>query len=282
MNKQGWLIYKKEDAERNKAFITLVIEEAQKQGLDLELKLRETLHIGVQEHQLTSWENGQRVLLPDLAIVRTIDPLLSEQLELLGVHCFNSSKVSRLCNDKAKTHQILASKGAPMVDTLFVKADELSSLPFDYPFIVKDVQGRGGKNVHWVEDEKDLHNLPLSSHEDLIIQKPAPQLGKDLRVFIVGNEIVGAILRENQKDFKANFSLGGSAALYDLSEKERQLIHQIIEPFNFDMVGIDFLFDKENNLLLNEIEDVVGSRTLFEKSSVNIAELYISHIIKTV
>ncbi|QHE53155.1 RimK family alpha-L-glutamate ligase [Pontibacillus sp. HMF3514] len=285
MSKTGWLIYIKEEAERNRSFIDMFIEEARKQGIILQLKLREAFHIGVQEHQLVCWIEGQRTELPDFAVVRTIDPLFTEQLECLGVPCFNSSDVARICNDKAKTHQFLAQQGVPMVDTLFLKGEALSSIPFSFPLIAKEVHGRGGKNVYWVNDEDEVQELSFEPQQDLVIQKPASKLGKDLRVFVVGNKIVGAILRQNKNEFKANYTLGGSASLYELSEQERELAHKVIEPFEFGMVGIDFLFDEENHLLLNEIEDVVGSRTLYQESSINILELYVSYIsskIKTV
>ncbi len=280
MSKTGWLIYKKEDAKRNEAFIEMFVKEARKQGLQLHLKYRESLIIGIHQNKLACWENGQKasLSLPHFAVVRTIEPLLNEQLELLNVPCFNSSHIARICNDKAKTHQVLAQQGIPMVDTLFRKGDSLSRIPFSYPLIIKGVQGRGGKEVYWVEHDQDLNSLPFDSQQEFIIQKPAPQVGKDLRVFIVGNEIVGAILRENPHEFKANYTLGGSASLYELSNKEKQLVSKIIESFEFGMVGIDFLFDENNNLLLNEIEDVVGSRTLYAESSINILELYVSHI----
>lgn len=278
MPKHGWLLYRREDAERNQPFINMFIEEARKQDIHLHVYYRESIHIGIQQNKLIFLLDGEQISLPEFAIVRTIDSLLTEQLEQLGVVCFNSSFVARICNDKTKTHQLLVNKGIPMVDTLFVKRSELSNLPFSFPLIVKGVHGRGGREVFWIEQESDYQTLPFQFNQELIVQKPAPYVGKDLRVFIVGNTIVGAILRESTKDFKANYTLGGSASLYTLSPREIELVYQIIEPFEFGMVGIDFLFDESHQLLFNEIEDVVGSRTLYNESSVNILNHYLSYI----
>ncbi len=54
------------------------------------------------------------------AIMRAINPLLSKQLEQLGVVCFNPSHVAEICNDKALTYQYVAGLGIPMLDTYFV------------------------------------------------------------------------------------------------------------------------------------------------------------------
>src|SRR5690625_6839454 len=89
-------------------------------------------------------------------------------------------------------------------------------------------------------------------------------MGKDLRVFVIGKQIIAAVLRVNNNDFRANFKLGGSAFLYHLTIDEVEMINKIINHFDFGLVGIDFLIDKEGNLLFNEIEDVVGSRILSE------------------
>lgn len=281
MHKKGWIVYKEEDAIKNKVFIEWFKKECAKQQMDLSLILREKLSIGIIDGALSCIVENKRAILPDFVIIRTIEPLLNRQFELLGIPSFNNSHVATICNDKAKTHQLLASHNIPMTDTLFLKTADFKTdtIPFSFPFILKTVEGRGGKEVFWVIDEKNLRDITQKLHfQSVIIQKPCSQVGKDLRVFVVGKEIVGSILRENPSDFKANYSLGGNAQLYHLNKKEEQLVHKIIDLFDFGMVGIDFLFDDHGVLLLNEIEDVVGSRTLSAKSSINIIEKYVTYI----
>jgi gamma-F420-2:alpha-L-glutamate ligase len=115
---------------------------------------------------------------------------------------------------------------------------------------------------------------------DIIVQACNVQLGKDLRVFVVGEEIIGAVLRESSEDFRANFKLGGSARLYQLNETEEKMIRKIMHYFHFDMAGIDFLIGLDGELLFNEIEDVVGSRILSMVRGANILAAYVAHIKK--
>ncbi|MUV39424.1 Coenzyme gamma-F420-2:alpha-L-glutamate ligase [Lentibacillus sp. JNUCC-1] len=127
-------------------------------------------------------------------------------------------------------------------------------------------------------DEEWDQNTQVMLGNDLIIQDANVKLGRDVRVFVVGSEVVGAVLRQSDIDFRANFTLGGSANTYQLSKKDLEMIDKIMHAFDFGMVGIDFLIGLEGQLLFNEIEDIVGSRTLSATTDINILQKYITHI----
>src|SRR5690625_54250 len=201
-------------------------------------------------------------------------------LESSGVAVFNSSTIAHICNNKALTHHHMTDLSIPMVDTVFTKKEDTSDQPpLSYPFVLKESAGRSGKQVYLIESQQDwLYYKSNLSTEDIVIQNCAVQLGKDVRVFIVGQEIIGAVLRESKEDFRANFTLGGSARWYELNNVERAMIQKITTHFGFGMVGIDFLIGTDGRLLFNEIEDIVGSRTLSAVSDINIVKKYINHI----
>ncbi|WP_053219008.1 ATP-grasp domain-containing protein [Virgibacillus senegalensis] len=281
MQTTGWLLYKKEDAVSNNAYIEWFIEECRKQDINLLLVLREELTIGVFNGKLEVKTNKKQSW-PDFCVVRIVEPLLNKQLEMLGIKVFNSSEVSYLCNNKAVTHQKMAALGIPMVDTIFLQSDQLGDhLPMHPPFVMKEATGRGGKQVYKITDSAHWQTVRQKVRaKDVIIQDSAVQAGKDLRVFVVGDVIVGAVLRSNKADFRANFKLGGEAEWYELSQEEARMVRSIIDSFSFSMVGIDFLFSEDGKLLFNEIEDVVGSRTLSIVSDVNILAKYVKLIKK--
>lgn len=279
--KTGWLIYQEIDAKQNASYIDWFQEEAKKQGIQLNLILREEIHLGIINNQKKILLHNQEMIsLADFAIIRTIEPMLSLHLEALGIPVFNSSIVSLLCNNKARTHHYLNKLGIPMVTTLYGNKQLFGNEPpLPYPFIAKDVTGRGGKQVYYIRDKHEWTKCEEYLKNEIILQSADVQLGKDLRVFVVGKEIVGAVLRESSTDdFRANFKLGGHARLYDLQAAEKMLIEKIIHHFDFGMVGIDFLISHQGELLFNEIEDVVGSRTLSACSDINILEKYMTFI----
>ena len=61
MTKIGWLIYNREDAKKNKAYIDWMLEEAKELGMELQFHYREDLQIGHRNHQL--FINIQQLLL---------------------------------------------------------------------------------------------------------------------------------------------------------------------------------------------------------------------------
>ncbi|MUK86967.1 ATP-grasp domain-containing protein [Ornithinibacillus sp. L9] len=279
MNK-GWIIYSEQDAYENKAYINWFIHETKEQNLDLTLILREQLQVGLLQNQPTILVDHSMVELPVFAVVRTPEPLLNLLLEEMGIAVFNSSHVARICNHKALTHFEVSKLQIPMVDTLFMKKINLRTTPpMSFPFVVKEATGRGGKQVFFINNQiqwEDCMNQIQSN--DVIIQTTNVQIGKDIRIFVVGKEIVGAVLRESNSDFRANYKLGGTATWFELSSNQINMVHKIMNHFDFGMVGIDFLIDHDGNLLFNEIEDVVGSRTLSAVSDLNILQKYTSYI----
>ncbi|WP_208591528.1 ATP-grasp domain-containing protein [Gracilibacillus suaedae] len=271
----GWLVYRKEDSEKNHAFIDWIQTEAAKLGMELELVIYHELTYGIQDRRLfIDWKGRD---YPDFVMMRAIDPLLSRQFELLGIRVYNDSRVATIANDKAQTHQLFATYGIPMVDTNFINKAELMKYSFRFPIIVKEVNGRSGNQVHLLASVEDLPSL---TSERYIVQSLATP-GKDLRVFVMGGKVIGSVLRESDSDFRANYTLGGKATLYRLSSSEQELVDHIISILPADFIGIDFVFDDQGGPLFNEIEDIVGSRTLTSLTDINIAKLYLEHILKS-
>lgn len=277
---QGWLIYAKKDALRNQSYIDWFQEEATKENISLHLLIREELHIGIKAGKLVWKYKGEVLSLPDFVVVRTVEPFLQTCLEKEGIPTFNSATVSHITNDKRLTYIEVSKLGIPMVETYFASSHALPvQPPLPYPFVVKEARGRGGKGVYWIEKEEQWKNFQTNvPTTDLVIQAADVQLGRDLRVFVLGKEIVAAILRKSDDDFRANYSLGGKAEVYSLTRNERTMIQAIIDHFDFGLVGIDFLIGKDGRLLFNEIEDVVGSRILSACTNINLLEKYVQWI----
>lgn len=276
----GWLIYTKQDALKNQSYIDWFINEANKQNIELTLIHRETIDIGIKNHHPIILLNEKIVSLPHFTVIRTIEPTLQYLFDSFGVHTFNNYHVAHICNNKIKTYLTINKLNIPTVDTYFYKSDSLpTEPPLSFPFVIKNAYGRSGKQVYYIESKDEWEQIKkgITFHE-LVIQKANVQLGKDVRVFIIGKEIVAAVLRHNEHDFRANFTLGGQAIPYELNKDEITMIQKIVNHFDFGLVGIDFLIDHNDNLLFNEIEDVVGSRILSETTRINLLQKYVTFI----
>ena len=82
-------------------------------------------------------------------------------------------------------------------------------------------------------------------------------------MYVIGKKIVAAVKRTPKEGFKSNFSLGGKVEPFELSETQRDIVEKVLDVFDFGLAGIDF-FCYGNEFVLNEIEDVVGARMLYQ------------------
>lgn len=285
----GWLIYHKEAASYNEKYIQFYIEEGRKLYVDVRLILVEELEFGVKNDTWFLSYQKEGMKLPDFVICRAIYPLLSRQLELMGIPVFNNSFVAEICNDKARTYQYLAKTGVRLVDSSFYKSEQLSRLLEDEnkACVIKAVDGHGGSQVFLTGDTNNDFSTADWKQEiivgigscDFVKQPLIGRSHQDLRVYVIGTEIIAAVLRTAREGFKSNYSLGGEVRLYELSQEEEAIVRRIIREFDFGLVGIDFILGEHGELIFNEIEDVVGSRMLYHCSDINIVRRYLTCII---
>lgn len=277
---EAWLLYDKARVERNINYINIYFEECKKRNIDLKLILIEDIEFGIKNNNCTLLYKNKECSMPQFIIMRTINPLLTKHFEFMGIPVFNNSFVSAICNDKQKTYQYVSKANVEIMDTGFVKKGTCISIK--YPSVIKPSFGSGGENVFLVKNEEEFKKaIDSISDENIVIQKPASDLGKDLRVYVLKDQIIASILRVSNSDFRSNYSLGGTAKIYNLSHEERSIIYKIIELFDFGLVGIDFVFHR-GKMVFNEIEDVVGARMLYSKTDINIVSLYLDFILNEI
>ncbi|WP_405344911.1 RimK family alpha-L-glutamate ligase [Ruminococcus sp.] len=277
----GWIVYDSKQYERNRWFA----EELQKHCLsfcDAKLIITERLSFGISDNCPSMLYDNTPISAPDFVIMRSIFPLLSDFLETAGARVFNDSTTARICNDKRLTHLSVLRSGVRMMDTLFFDRDyfsqnDLSAL--SYPAVVKSASGHGGKEVFFVNSSDELLTAVSSIHDSrFLIQNPFSPSGQDLRVYVLGGRVIGSALRTSDS-LKSNFSLGGKATFHTLAAHEQSAVSAVLAalPFSPDFIGIDFLYGGAD-LIFNEIEDVVGTRMLYETSDLDPASLYVSYI----
>lgn len=282
--KTAWIIYRESDAIKNKHYIEMYFKEGKRLGIIFELLFREKIMIGTNGHRLFLTYDGKKKEKPDFVIHRVIDPLLAKQLECLNILVFNNSEVSEICNDKAKTYQQITSLGISCVPTTFHKNHEIVNMSFTKEQVIKSVDGHGGGQVF--SGESSYHEIKNGiANSDFVVQKRIVSDGKDVRVYVIGKEMIAAVCRKvkcESSEFRANYSLGGDVSLYEMKDDEKILIEKIVNHFSFAMVGIDFLVDNSGKWIFNEIEDVVGARMLYQCSDINLVRKYLDFIIEEI
>ena len=276
---KAWLVYEKNNIKRNYRFIAHWIKLGKLSGVEFKLVLKEQLIYGVQNDDLFLKVNGVD-LRPDFAVMRLNAPLISEFLEKMDIPVFNNARVARICNDKRLTHMELSGI-VPMMDTAFVDSSSKKA-PFSYPVVVKASNSCGGRKVFLCNNEIEyISSLNECYPDTAVVQPLSDTVGKDVRVYILDNKILKPMMRySTDGDFRSNIGQGGSAMPYDLDSETKKHVMKILSRFDFDFVGVDFIFHK-GRLLFNEIEDAVGTRMLYAHTDIDPVKCYLEHIIKS-
>lgn len=261
---KGYVIYSAPEARRNSWYIDRYIEEFARRGADLSLLIRE---------QILSPGS----LRADFIIMRHPEPELSELFERSGIKVFNSAEVSRIANDKENSAWFARRLGIPAPPALCT-ADRLADPVF--PAVMKPPRGRGGKGVTLVRDlEEYSRAFEGFGGERYIYQRAVSDLGRDMRVYVLGGKILTAFLRVSDSDFRSNYCLGGKAYRCEPGSRIRAMTEKMLAACDFGFAGIDFIFDRGGHPLFNEIEDVVGARMIYDKTDLDPAVLYTEYIL---
>jgi gamma-F420-2:alpha-L-glutamate ligase len=267
--KTGWLLYDKRDYDVNRMFPAHM----RKAAAPINLALRVVLT----ERFVEALCNP-----PDFVISRQRNPLLSARLEDMGIPVFNSSRVCEICNDKRETHRFL--NGLPLMKTTFLEPGE----PYapdagDFPLVIKPAFGHGGDRVALAENQAQLDSA-LTAIDPLpaLAQQAASEAGRDLRIYVLFGEIVAAVMRTAESGIVSNYKRGGSVALHTASPMERALAEKVIRRFAssgapLSFAGIDLLYHR-GEPVVNEVEDVVGSRMLYSVGGPDVISMYVRRI----
>ncbi len=263
---KAWLVYETAGAERNRGYIELHEKAGKARGIEFSLVL---------------CDEGLPAGNPDFAIVRAMRPDITAELEKRGVPTFNNSHVSRICNNKARTYEYLHENNVPVIPWVSAKQKDSPPVISSYPMVIKPCCGHGGAGIAIINNDKEYAEHRASIFPDeYLIQELATEIGRDKRVYVVGNRVVAAVQRlADGKDFRSNFSLGGRVERSTLTEEETILVEKVFSLFDFDLAGIDIMYHK-NSAVINEIEDVVGSRMLYKThEEIDIVEIYLDYIL---
>ncbi|MGB4985357.1 MAG: ATP-grasp domain-containing protein [Erysipelotrichaceae bacterium] len=255
-----YVIYDKSGYEKNVVFVNLLMEEFNKYGYQLRLVLSEDI-------------DNYKFSAQDIIIFRTINIELAKKLKCCRL--INDLFVIEYANDKYKMNKYIEELGLNCEPCYLNSSDDLV-----YPYILKSLDGHGGSEVYYIDSDYKKEMVLSSINKDYLTQKFINATG-DVRVYVINNNIVKAVKRTNDHDFRFNYSLNGNIELFEIDDKLRYYVNKILRNHHYDYVGIDFLI-VNNDYIFNEIEDVVGSRMLYHISDIKIHEMLVTYILTEV
>ena len=109
--------------------------------------------------------------------------------------------------------------------------------------------------VHKVNKEEELKKeiKNFGNRKFLFQEFIETSTGRDIRVNIAGNKIIGAMLRTNPDDFRANVTLGAKSEQVELTNEQKKLALSVHKALCLDFSGVDLLFSKDGKPIFCEI-----------------------------
>jgi len=216
---------------------------------------------------------------------------LIKQFELMGIPIINKHLPVLRAKNKQRNLQTLSKHNIPIPKTYIIRspeyADDVVNDIGSYPVIIKTIAGSHGQGVSIVESGRGLKSIIGMIVSDrnsapLIVQEYIKESeGKDIRVFILGKRIIGAMERiATQKDeFRSNFHLGGRVRVAEMSRKEKDVAFAAVKACGLDMAGVDILRTKTGPKVL-EVNANPGLEGITEATGRDVAGEIIKFTVK--
>ncbi len=229
---------------------------------------------------------------PDFVLFWDKDILLAKYFAACGIPVYNPAEGIEICDDKRKTALALSMHGLPQPLTFpapmtyenigFPHLDFLSLIEskLRFPIIVKEAFGSFGQQVYMANDHEQLRTLTkkLETVPFLYQQFIRESSGRDIRLQVVGDEVVAAMERTSETDFRANISNGGTMKAYQPDQEAVTLAVKACRAVKCDFAGVDLLFGSDGYLVC-EVNSNAHFKNLLDCTGVNTA-LYILQYIK--
>jgi len=211
--------------------------------------------------------NGKSIKKIDLFFLRTLGNVLNSEkleyrinliktIERMGKLVINPIDGYTKARNKFTCLSILASKNIKVPPTLVTENEHMA-----YEFIkkmgkcvIKPIIGSRGIGSFLVEDADVSFRLINELKEKgyvLYIQKYINKPNRDLRVFVVGDEVLGVMAREST-NWKTNIYQGGKGVLIETDEKVRELALKATKELGLYYSGVD-IAEEGNDYYILEI-----------------------------
>lgn len=201
----------------------------------------------------------QRAISHTIALNSTI------ALESLGVRVINNSMSMSIAMNKLWTLSILSRYGIKTPRTLVAFSDEACfkyAQILGYPIVLKPIDGSWGRLIAMARDEEELR--AILEHRSYI-QNPSMKVhmlqefvnkpNRDIRIFVVGDEVPVAIYRVSNH-WITNTARGGKAEPAKIDDELRELVLKVAKLIGVEIAGIDVFEDRNRGYIVNEINAV--------------------------
>lgn len=210
------------------------------------------------------------------------------QFEMMGVFCINESVAISRSRDKLRSLQLLSRKGIGMPITGYASSpddvQDLIKIASGAPLVIKLLEGTQGIGVVLAETKKAAESVIeafMGLKANIMVQEFIRESdGADIRCFVVGDKVVGAIKRQAKEgEFRSNLHRGGVASKVKITPEERQTAVKAAKVMGLNVAGVDIIRSDKGPLVL-EVNSSPGLEGIEKATNIDIAGEIIQFIEK--
>ncbi len=239
---------------------------------------------------------GEQLPIPDAIIPRIgasrtfYGTAMVRHFEMMDVFSTSGNLAIARSRDKLRSLQILSKHGVDMPKTVFASnkssAKDVIALSGGAPLVLKILEGTQGVGVVLVDTEKAAKSVLDAFYGmdvNLLVQEFIEEAGgADIRVFIVGGEVVGAMKRQGAEgDFRSNLHQGGSATAHKLTRKEKATALAAAKAMGLGVCGVDMIPSARGPLVM-EVNSSPGLEGIEKSTNIDIAGKIMDYIERNV
>ena len=172
------------------------------------------------------------------------------QFEMMGVWPLNESVAIGRSRDKLRSLQLLSRAGLGLPVTGFARgakqAEEMIRMVKGPPVVIKLLEGTQGIGVvlgETMASAKSVYEAFRGADVNILVQEFIQEArGTDIRAFVIGKRVVGAMMRTGSPDdFRSNLHRGGTARSVKITPEERSTATRAARVLGLNVAGVDFL-----------------------------------------
>ncbi len=222
------------------------------------------------------------------------DVRLARTMEATGIRLYNRADAVAVCDDKSATQLALCGHGIPMPETwvapmTYVSYDAAGEAflcaaeqALGYPLVVKECFGSLGGQVYLANTPEELRCLARTmAARPFVLQRfIAASRGTDRRLYVIGDEVVAAMTRHNDNDFRANVGAGGSGTPYTPTAEEKDLAVRCARILGTGIAGVDLLYEADGSPVVCEVNSSAQTKELVACTGVDVDREIVRYVKK--
>jgi len=271
-----------------------LVTAAQKRGHTIDVINTLHVHMNITSNKPTLRYNGKMLPLYDAVIPRIGASIthyglaVLRQFEMQGVYPLNESVAIGRSRDKLRALQLLAREGIGLPVTAFAhgprKARDVIEEVGGAPVVIKLLEGTQGMGVILAETEASAASIIeafSAANINIMVQEFIREAGgKDVRAFVVGDQVVAAMQRSGKRgEFRSNLHRGGKAEASEISEEERATAVHSARAIGLNVCGVDMLRSNRGPVVM-EVNSSPGLEGIENATGVDVAGAVIAFLEK--